>query len=104
MEYLSNFKAWKASDGSIFDYKSECEKHEAFISKALASKKQPESDDDPIGTIYNKMLAEYDEIRVDDSFRKGFKYAMSFVKNAMTPREARTEFIAVDVFDGEAYM
>ena len=104
MKYLSNFKAWMASDGSIFDYESECEEHEAFISKMLASEEQPESDEDPIGTIYNKMLAEYEEIRVDDSFRKGFKYAMSFVKSAMPPEEARTEFIAIDVFDGETYI
>ncbi len=43
--------------------------------------------DDKIILIYKEMQAECDEIRVDDSFLAGFKYAMSFVKKAMTPEE-----------------
>lgn len=43
--------------------------------------------DDKIILIYKEMQAECDEIRVDDSFLAGFKYAMSFVRKAMTPEE-----------------
>lgn len=60
--------------------------------------------DDKISLIYKEMQAECNEIRVDDSFLAGFKYAMSFIKKAMPPEEARTEFITIDVFDGEAYI
>lgn len=103
MKYLSNFKAWMASDGSIFDYESECEEHEAFISKMLASEEQPKGDENPISAVYNEMLAEYEEIRVDDSFRKGFKYAMSFLEKALKSPE-EPNYFHIDVFDGEAYI
>lgn len=103
MKYLSNFKAWMASDGSIFDYKSECEEHEAFISKMLASREQPKGDENPINAVYNEMLAEYEEIRVDDSFRKGFKYAMSFLEKALR-NPGEPHYFRADVFDGEAYI
>ena len=103
MKYLSNFKAWMASDGSIFDYESECEEHEAFISKMLASEEQPNGDENPISAVYNEMLAEYEEIRVNDSFRKGFKYAMSFLEKALKNPE-EPHYFRVDVFDGESYI
>lgn len=59
--------------------------------------------DDKISLLYKEMQAECNEIRVDDSFLAGFKYAMSFVRKAM-PEEVHTEFIAIDVFDGETYI
>lgn len=60
--------------------------------------------DDKISLIYKEMQAECNEIRVDDSFIAGFKYAMSFVKKAMLSKEACTEFVELDVFDGEEYI
>jgi len=101
MKYLSDVKAWQASDGSMFDYQSECEDHEAFLSKASIPKSESEtrtlallykkilskestpkagSEASPIALLYEEMKKEYQEIRVDEYFRNGFKYAMSFVE------------------------
>lgn len=85
MKYLSDFKAWQASDGSIFDHQSECENHEAFLSKASAP--EVESEESPLSLLYKRMREEYEEIRVEEYFCKGFKYAMSFVEKALREEE-----------------
>lgn len=86
MKYLSDVQAWQASDGSMFDYKSECEDHEAFLSKA--SIPDVESEASPLALLYKRMQEEYQEIRVEEYFCKGFKYAMSFVEKALRESEA----------------
>lgn len=85
MRYLNDVKAWQASDGSMFDYQSECEDHEAFLSKASTPK--VESETSPLALLYEKMKEEYQEIRVGEYFCKGFKYAMSFVEKALREAE-----------------
>ena len=85
MRYLSDVQAWQASDGSMFDYQSECEDHEAFLSKASIPK--VESETSPLALLYEEMKREYQEIRVEEYFCKGFKYAMSFVEKALREAE-----------------
>ena len=68
-----------SDDGIAFD------NHEAFLSKASIPK--VESGASPLALLYERMQEEYNEIRVEENFCKGFKYAMSFVEKALREEE-----------------
>lgn len=68
-----------------------CEEHKYVSDDGIAfdaSVPEVESEASQLALLYEKMKEEYEEIRVEEYFCKGFKYAMSFVEKALRESEA----------------